>query len=95
MMLPLLVVLIAASPSAREQTITLVAGGVHPDVPSAMKIPFVLLKSPFGLVETPSGPIVFVEMTGHRVRSIAPDGRVTSIAGTGREGSSGDGGPAA
>ncbi len=52
------------------------------------------LKSPFGLVETPSGNVVFVEMTGHRVRSIDSKGNLTTIAGTGKEGFSGDGGPA-
>ena len=39
--------------------------------------------------------LIFVEMTGHRVRKIGANGVVATVAGSGREGSGGDQGPAA
>lgn len=77
---------------ARGDTITLVAGGGEGGAASPASPP--PMKSPFGLGVTPSGAIAFVEMTGHRVRAIDPGGAVRTIAGTGREGYGGDGGPA-
>lgn len=50
--------------------------------------------SPFGLGVLGDGSIVFVEMTGHRVRTIDANGAVQTFAGTGAEGAKGDGGPA-
>jgi DNA-binding beta-propeller fold protein YncE len=38
--------------------------------------------------------LIFVELTGNRVRKIGPDGIVTTLAGTGRKGDRGDDGPA-
>lgn len=76
----------------RADSISLVAGGGEGGDGSAAGA--ARLDSPFGLVETPSGMVVFVEMTGHRVRGINAQGVVDTIAGTGREGKSGDGGPA-
>src|SRR4051794_1532976 len=52
------------------------------------------LASPFGVGFEPGGTLVFVELTGERVRSIGPDGLVRTLAGTGRKGEGGDGGPA-
>ncbi len=53
------------------------------------------LDNPFGVVRGPDGAIWFCEYTGHRVRRVAQDGTISTIAGTGRKGYSGDGGPAA
>jgi DNA-binding beta-propeller fold protein YncE len=52
------------------------------------------LESPFGVDFDKAGNLYFVEMTGNRVRKIDSHGTVTTIAGTGRQGESGDGGPA-
>ena len=41
------------------------------------------------------GNVYVSEWSGHRVRRIAPDGVITTVAGTGQDGYSGDGGPAA
>jgi sugar lactone lactonase YvrE len=52
------------------------------------------LTSPFGTAFDSAGALYFVEMLGHRVRKIGADGRVVTIAGSGRAGSGGDDGPA-
>ncbi len=51
--------------------------------------------SPFGVGFDSSGTLFFVEMTGNRVRQLGREGSVITLAGSGREGSVGDGGPAA
>lgn len=53
------------------------------------------LITPFGVGFDAAGTLYFVELNGHRVRKIGPDGIVTTIAGTGRKGDGGDDGPAA
>lgn len=50
------------------------------------------LKSPLGLAAGPDGTLYFVD--GQRVRKVDPDGIVSTVAGTGYQGSTGDGGPA-
>jgi DNA-binding beta-propeller fold protein YncE len=52
------------------------------------------LNGPFGVGFNGEGILYFVEMPGQRVRKLRKDGVVTTIAGTGHEGSGGDGGPA-
>lgn len=50
--------------------------------------------NPFGVVRGPDGLIYFCEYDGHLIRRILKDGTVETIAGTGKAGYSGDGGPA-
>lgn len=52
------------------------------------------VNDPFGVVRGPDGAIWFCEYTGQRVRRVAPDGTITTVAGTGERGYGGDGGPA-
>lgn len=52
------------------------------------------LNAPFGVVRGPDGAIWFCEYTGMRIRRIAKDGTISTIAGNGTKGYSGDGGPA-
>lgn len=52
------------------------------------------ITSPFGVSFDGNGTLYFVEMVGNRVGKIGPDGRVFTVAGTGRKGDGGDGGPA-
>jgi DNA-binding beta-propeller fold protein YncE len=52
------------------------------------------ITTPFGVAFDDQATLYFVEMLGHRARKIGRDGLVTTLAGTGREGSGGDGGPA-
>jgi len=52
------------------------------------------IDNPFGVVRGPDGAIWFCEYTGQRIRRVAKDGTISTIAGTGAKGYSGDGGPA-
>jgi streptogramin lyase len=52
------------------------------------------IDNPFGLVRGPDGALWFCEYTGQRIRRIAADGTISTVAGTGAKGYSGDGGPA-
>jgi sugar lactone lactonase YvrE len=53
------------------------------------------LQEPFGVAFDRAGHTYIVEMGGHRISVIDPDGRQRVFAGTGTPGLSGDGGPAA
>jgi sugar lactone lactonase YvrE len=53
------------------------------------------LNQPRALAADASGALYIAEWKGHRVRRIAPDGTITTVAGTGEPGYGGDGGPAA
>ncbi|MGW0310620.1 NHL domain-containing protein [Streptomyces flavidovirens] len=54
------------------------------------------LHSPVGVVVDSTGALYISEYNGHRVRKVAAaDGKISTVAGTGTVGFSGDGGPAA
>ncbi len=53
-----------------------------------------LLNQPRGIVRDLAGNLYVAELGGHRVRRIAPDGKIYIVAGTGTAGFSGDGGAA-
>lgn len=52
------------------------------------------LNDPFGVIRGPDGALWFCEYTGQHIRKIAPDGTITTVAGTGERAYTGDGGPA-
>lgn len=52
------------------------------------------LDNPFGIVRGPDGAFYYCEYTGQRIRKIDGKGIITTIAGTGEVGYSGDGGDA-
>ena len=54
-----------------------------------------LLHRPAGAAVAADGTIYFTDTVNHRVRKITPDGTISTTAGTGDPGFSGDGGPAA
>jgi NHL repeat len=52
------------------------------------------LKGPTGVAATPDGSVLIADQYNQRVRRVSPDGTITTVAGNGIEGFSGDGGPA-
>ena len=80
---------------ARDGTITTFAGngqiGSRGDGGQAVNAEF---NSPNGVVVDASGVVYVADTNNHRVRRIAPSGVITTIAGTGIDGFSGDGGAA-
>jgi streptogramin lyase len=52
------------------------------------------INDPFGVVRGPDGALWFCEYNGQRIRQVARDGTLRTIAGNGQRGYSGDGGPA-
>jgi streptogramin lyase len=52
------------------------------------------IDNPFGVVRGPDGAIWFCEYTGQKIRRVAADGTISTVAGTGQKGYSGDGGSA-
>jgi streptogramin lyase len=52
------------------------------------------LNEPFGMVRAPDGALWFCEYGGQRIRRIARDGTISTVAGSGQRGYAGDGGPA-
>jgi hypothetical protein len=47
-----------------------------------------------GVAALPDGGFLVMDTLNHRVRRVAPDGTISTVAGTGESGGSGDGGPA-
>jgi DNA-binding beta-propeller fold protein YncE len=83
---------LTALSAARADKLVLVAGsGDGADGAPAIQAK---LTGPFGVAFDRSGNLFIVEMTGHRVRKMDRNGVLTTIAGTGEKGDSGDGGPA-
>jgi RHS repeat-associated protein len=52
------------------------------------------LASPRGIALGPDGSLYIADLANHRIRRVGPDGIITTVAGTGSSGYSGDGGPA-
>ena len=52
------------------------------------------IEEPFGAAVGPSGELYVAERDNQRVRKVAPDGTISTVAGTGLGGFSGDSGPA-
>jgi hypothetical protein len=52
------------------------------------------LDHPWGIAIDAAGNVFFADNANDRVRKVSPDGIITTVAGTGVEGFSGDGGPA-
>lgn len=92
----LLIVLLAAPAAAAEPIITTVAGSGEAtnngDAGDALKTN---IGDPFGVEFGPDGALYITEVRHHRIRRLDPKtGQLTTVAGTGKIGYSGDGGPA-
>lgn len=95
--LPLLALLAVLIPplSAATWTISTIAGtGVQGYGGDGGPATAAKVDNPYGIVRGPDGALWFCEYSGQRIRRIAPDGTITTVAGTGQKGYTGDGGPA-
>src|SRR4029077_21027609 len=81
-----------ASAALADKLILVAGGGDGADNVPATKAK---LNGPFGVDFDKQGNMYIVEMTGDRVLRVDSKGMLTIIAGTGKRGSDGDGGPAA
>src|SRR5262249_41450476 len=83
--------LTAASLAQADKLVLVAGGGNGPDGSPATEAK---LQGPFGVDFDKDGNMYLVEMTGHRVRKVDTKCILTTSAGTGEKGDSGDGGPA-
>src|SRR4051812_16602266 len=88
----LLLGLILAAASSPAAKLVLVAGGGTLDEGKATEV---RLGAPFGAGFDKAGNMFVVEMTGQKVRKMDPQSFLTTVAGVGSKGDTGDGGPAA
>jgi sugar lactone lactonase YvrE len=90
----LLLMLLFAS-AADAQTVSTFAGtgerGFSGDGGSAKEA---RLNNPYGVARGPDGCVYICDMDNHRIRKVAKDGVIATVAGNGRKGYAGDGGPA-
>lgn len=93
--LALLAVLVSSASAASPWTISTFAGtGVMGFSGDGGPATAAQINDPYGVIRGPDGAIWFCEHNGHRIRRVAPDGTISTVAGTGTRGYTGDGGPA-
>jgi hypothetical protein len=81
---------------APDGTIVTVAGtGVRASGGDGGPAAAAALAGPYAVAAQPDGSLLVAERDGHRIRKVALDGTVSTLAGTGAGGFAGDGGPAA
>jgi hypothetical protein len=88
------VVLAAPAAAAADMLITTAGTGVAGGVGDGSMAAAAQLNGPRGLALLGDGSLLVADTTNNRIRHIAPDGTITTVAGTGVAGSVGDGGPA-
>lgn len=87
------VLLLAAAANAREVR-TFAGTGVKGNSGDGGSAEKAQLNNVFGIVRGPDGALYICDCDNHTVRRVAPDGTITTYAGNGTRGYSGDGGPA-
>jgi streptogramin lyase len=87
--------LLSLAVSSPGATISTIAGDGKqgPTTDGAMAVA-TQVDNPFGIVRGPDGALWFCQYTGQTITKITSDGRVHVVAGNGKKGYSGDGGPA-
>jgi streptogramin lyase len=92
----LLAVLLASTVRAetRWQTETFAGNGAAGHAGDGGPATAAQLDNPFGITRGPDGALYVAEYTGQVIRRIAADGKISTVAGSGKKGYGGDGGPA-
>src|SRR5579863_1095658 len=85
------IALLVLAPALPAQKVTTTAGGFVGDGGPAVKASF---ETPSFVVQDKSGNLYISDFTGQRIRKVTPTGTISTYAGTGISGFSGDGGPA-
>jgi uncharacterized protein (TIGR03437 family) len=94
-LIPAVCILLAASPARAQTIITTLAGdGAVSFSGDGGAAGSAALNLPWGVVMGPTGVIYIADMENFRVRRVTTGGIISTIAGTGVSGYSGDGGPA-
>jgi glucose/arabinose dehydrogenase len=75
-------------------TITTVAGSMPGFAGDGGPATSARLANPRGVAVLPGGGFVIADTGNNRIRMVAPDGTISTVAGTGSPGAAGDGGPA-
>ncbi|OJW74992.1 MULTISPECIES: NHL repeat-containing protein [unclassified Spirosoma] len=83
-----LLLLFGLTTSGLAQVITTVAGFGSENVPATST----QLSEPFGVAVDGNGNLYIADRANHRIRKVNPSGMITTVAGTGNQGYSGDGG---
>src|SRR5262245_50599780 len=83
--------LLAATAASADRIVLVAGGGDGGDGSPALKVK---LDRPFGVDADRDGNLWFVDYETHCVRTIDAKGVVRTVAGTGKAGAAGDGGPA-
>src|SRR3954447_24851042 len=73
---------------------TVAGGGSHPALGDGPKATDVVMDRPVAVAVTADGGFLISEEGANRIRKVLPNGTITTVAGTGVGGFSGDGGPA-
>jgi hypothetical protein len=84
----------SAPPLAQGTIVTVAGTGVDGHDGDDGPATAAAIDHPRGIAALPGGGFVFTEPFANTVRRVGPDGTITTIAGTGNAGFSGDGGPA-
>ena len=93
--LPLAFLLVAAvAPLKADEVKTLAGTGAAGFSGDGGPAAAAQLNNPFGIARGPDGALYVCDMSNHRVRRVGSDGVITTVAGSGRAGYAGDGGPA-
>jgi len=74
--------------------VVLAGNGVHETTPDGEPAASSPIRSPRGVAVDELGHVYFAEGRSHLIRTILPNGTLSTVAGTGEAGFSGDGGPA-
>ncbi|MFQ5928795.1 MAG: hypothetical protein ACE5MK_03790, partial [Acidobacteriota bacterium] len=84
----------AGQPTAKGQIVTFAGTGQAGYWGDGGPASRALLDNPFGIVRGPDGALYICDVKNHVIRKVSADGRISTVAGSGKPGYWGDGGPA-